>query len=285
MNNILNKIGKIVKEFYSELPKNNYYALTGLYLDLIRERNSLAVSNGYENYFEMQLKKIHKIPEKAWGEYKSCSHKMADKYKPNAVSHDKYPSFLNKIENLKIKFPGDVFTLFNAFPEIENIKNKIEYGVGGNSSKFKYDSNLDKYSITIADTNENQKIAMLIHELSHVLDQEQKDHKIPSIYESEMGAHQIEFDIAKSVSNEFYLADIREYLSCLVRTDFEESIYTNPNQDLVKLFAEKQKRYLGDLSKDTTHLFLHDEKLIQKPLSDLSVAVAVVNILEKNNEK
>jgi len=162
---------------------------------------------------------------------------------------------------------------------MKNIEKRINLVVEGDQSKFKYNTEIDGYSVTIANTNHNQKIAMLIHELSHVFDQELRDHKIPSVYESERGAHKIEFEIAKSISKEFLFADIREYLICFVRTEFEQIIFEDPSQAGPALFGKILSKYFGVPKDKESYLYLQDEKLIMKPFSDLSVAVALTNLL------
>ena len=246
---------------------------------MVKVRNNLAQNRGYDNYFEFQRIEIKKIPDTEWQKYLTNRNLIAQKYIPNTDAHQKHPHFLSKIDSLNLFFPDDVIGLFQLYPEMIDIRKRIDLTDGGELSKYKYDSKNDRYWVTIADTNHNQKIAMLIHELSHVLDQEKKRHKIISIYEAEKDAHIIEFEVAKNISQEFLLADTREYLACFVRTDFEEFIYTNPDQNPSGIFSQKLKKYFGDFAESESDLYLFDNKIIQQPLSDLPTAVSLANIL------
>lgn len=273
------KIGKIVQEIHPGISLGDFTVKEGKYIELVKLRNDLAVENGFKNYFEMQVKKIHRIPSEDLEIYIEKRDFFAKKYLPKIDNLSAYPHFLSKIPKLEMIFPDDVFTLFKTFPKMGNIRGRIDLIVNGGQSNFQYNVELDRCCVTIAITNHNQKIAMLIHELSHIADQEMRDHKIPSTYESESGAHKIELDVAKSISEEFLMADIREYLACFVRTEFEQIVFEDPSQAGPVLFGKILTKYFGTPKDKESYLYLQDEKLIMKPFSDLSVAVAMTNLL------
>lgn len=277
MSKSIQQIGQIVNEFYQSLPAKDYQFLASLYQSLVKARNQLAVEQQFPNYLDMQIQKVHKIPESSWQIYLSSRDNLVGKFCPNVDSKANYPHFLSKLEKLNLEFPEDVYKLH---PKFSDMRNKIDLTVNGGTSHFQYDETLDRYSVTIADANHNQQVAMLIHELSHVVDQEQSNHKVESVYQSELGAHQIEFAVAKNISPEFYRADIQEYLSCFVRTDFEQQMFADPEQDPAVLFAKTLKKYYGDFPEEQSYLFLFDDKIIRQPFSDLSTSVSISLLLE-----
>jgi len=282
--NIQDQLGKVVNEYYSDQKKGNTDILIALFKKMVVVRNEFAREKGFRNYFEMQIYGQN-IPATKWKEYLENRDLFAKKYSPKINKVSEYPHFLSKIEKINLTFPDDVFLLFkDIIPDLADIKKRVELLIEGKQASFKYDVQADRYKIVIPNTNHNQKIAMLIHELSHVYDQERKDHKIKGVYESENGAHQVEFEVAGSISKEFLIADVREYLSCLARTEFEESIYSKNDQNYPELYASIINKYFGEVVGGKSYLFLNDDKVIQKPLSDLSVAVVLVNLLPELGE-
>jgi len=279
MTSIIQKIGEIVSEIYSLNSNDDLSTQAKRYIELIESRNVMAVGYGHRNFLEMEVAKVHRISSNDWGNYLGKRDSFAMKYTPEVVSFSTYPHFLPNIPKASLSFPDGVFALFKSFPKMRDIQKRIDLIVEGEQSKFQYHSETDRYSVIIAETNHNQKIAMLIHELSHVADHENREHKIVSIYDSELGAHKIEFDIAKLISNEFLLADVREYLACFVRSEFEQIIFEDPSQAGPILFGKILAKYFGVTNDKESYSYLQDEKLIMKPFSDLSVAVAMTNLL------
>jgi hypothetical protein len=276
MNPNLDKIGQLATDLLSEVSRLSLKERTDKYIELVKTRNGLARDNGFLNYLGMQIEKIHKVPNDDWDNYLSKRSSLSRDFISCTDSSESYPHFLSKLPKSSLSFPDGVFSLDTNFGDF---RNKIDLAIQGEESLFKYHSDTNRYEINIADVSHNQKIAMLIHELSHVIDQENKNHKIDSIYESEMSALELEFQIAKSISDEFFIADAREYLVCLVRTEFELLIISNPDQSPSLLFASILKKYYGDFDANGSYLFLTDKKIIMKPLSDLSVAVTLTNLL------
>lgn len=275
---ITNKIGEMVKEILSISSKNDLTFQCGKFIELVKARNELAVSRGFKNYLAMQADSVQRISTVDWQNFLNNRRYFTDKYSPKLENIVVYPHFLSNIPKVDLSFPDDVYMLFKSTPKMKDINGQIDLIVEGNQSKYEYQSETDRYSVTIAEANHNQKIAMLIHELSHVADHENREHKIFSIYDSELGAHKIEFEVAKSISEEFLVADIREYLACFVRTEFEQIIFEDPRQAGPALFGRILAKYYGIPKDKESYLYLQDEKLIMRPFSDLSVAVAMTNL-------
>lgn len=279
MIDIIEKIGAIIKDLHTNNSMEGSVDMTKKYIELVSARNVMVRGYGHRNFLEMQVEKVHRIPTIDWRNYLAKRDSFSKKYFPITETYSTYPHFLSKIPKITLTFPGGVFDLFKSFPNMRDIQKRIDLIVEGQQSKFQFHNETNSYTVTIAETNYNQKIAMLIHELSHVADHENRDHKIPSIYESERGAHKIEFEVAKSISEEFLVADIREYLACFVRTEFEQIVFEDPGQAGPVLFGKILTKYFGSPDPKESYLYLQDEKLIMKPFSDLSVAVAMTNLL------
>lgn len=279
MTNTLEKIKILVEEFFSANNSSNKERLSNIFRDLIIQRNNLATEKGYSNYLEMQRESLHKIPKNEYQNYLNKKSEFANKFKPSSDTAELPVHFLSLLPQQSLGFPVEVYKLFKQYPELSNLQNKIKLVEGKDTASFKYHSDTSSYTVNIPPTNYNQKIAMLIHELSHIVCQEKSNHQISSLYQSEKGALEIELQIAKKISTDYYLADIREYLNCLVRTEFEQSIYQNPSQNFGEIYHSCLQKYLGEINENLKDSYLNDNKLIMSPLCDLSTAVALVNLL------
>ncbi len=276
----IEEIKKLVNEFYSLDYKKDTDKLTNIFQKILVSRNNLALESGFENYFEMQKNHIQKIPDNEYAYFEKQKTNFSNTFNPQLIGFSLPVHFLFSVAQLDISFPDGVLKLFNEFQEIENVKNKINLISNSETASFKFLSESEKYIVNIPKTNPNQKIAMLIHELSHIVCQERSDHKINSVYESEKGALEIERIITKKISTDFYLANLREYLMCFVRSEFEKLIFQNPSQNISKTYLTTLEKYLGKPDNDMEFKYLIDDRIIMKPLTDLSSSVALVNLTQ-----
>ena len=226
----------------------------------------------------MQLNRIHKVPTEEFKKYTENRTAFSKTYNPKLVNFTLPTHFLEKLNKLDISIPDGVFQLFNDYPEITNTKDRINIKIENKQASFKFLPEQDAYNISIPQTNHNQYIAMLIHELSHVVCQEKTNHQISTLYESEKGALEIELKITKKLSGHFQLANIQEYITCLIRTEFEQLIFQNPNQNIGQVYLQCVEKYLGKPNNNLEFEYLKDNKIIMKPLTDLSTAVALVSL-------
>lgn len=277
---ILEKIKGIFRKYFDAQKRGDIKELIGLYRELILSRNYLAVEQGHKDYLDMQIKKINRIPEPHWQKYLANKDAFATKFLPHLNNSSNSPHFLSKLPELKIEYPENVFNFIaKKYPEINEIRNKITIENSDKGAYFRYFDETDHYSIYIPQTNFNQKISMLIHEMSHVIFWEKQHHRVESIYSAEFEAHQIEFALVKDVSNKFFQAVLGEYLMGQVRSDFQIAIFTNTTLDPVVTYVEFFAKYIGELNKENQTDFLFDKKIINNPLIDLSSAVSIVNLL------
>jgi hypothetical protein len=233
-------------------------------------RSQLARDRGFTDYVDMQ-KSRHGITTDQWSQYLDLRRDFAHIHHPRLEQISTEPHFLSQIPELDISYPDGVWQLL---PD-SDLRLRIVIKTGDNSAKFTYLSDSDVYEIYIPQTHKNQQISMLIHELGHVLYSESRDRQVHTIPESEIGAYQHEHTILQKLPPEFMTASIREYLMCLVRLDFQISMYKDPKTDIVEAYTQAMERYIGTMAVSCMD-FLLDDRLVSQPLSDMPAGVGLV---------
>ncbi len=272
-------IKTILGKYFQAQGKGDTQEMSLAYQELIGARNYLAVSRGFSNYLELQ-KNFFRIPEDHWQKYLSNRDAFATSFSARLEISSNTPHFLSKLDEVNISYPDGVFDFVaQKYPEMIELKDKITISDSGSGADYKYSKEEGRYSIFIPKTNHNQQVSMLIHELAHVINQEKFHHRIPNVYTDELEAHHIEFSLTKTVSDDFFHAVIGEYLMCFVRTDFQASIFKNPDQDINYLYSSTFEKYIGNLDSINNTDYLLDKKLIFSSLVDLASTVAIVNLL------
>ena len=275
MTNILSRLKTNLTELYSEMNEGDIETSSGLFVQTVELRNELARENGFANYLEMQIQR-NGVPDKDWSSY--LTHKPKIEVHISQSDPKSYPHFLKQLESVDIEFPNGVYALFvnKISPELIG---RIGLVVEGEKAMYNYSPETDKYKITIPNSSHNQKIAMLIHELSHVVDSEENGKVTKNRYQGEKSAIKSEFFLTRSISDDFFDANLREYLACFVRTEFEEMIYLNPSMATPENFSTIYGNYYGNSGDQNIYLYLFDRKIIDKPFVDLSATVAIANLL------
>jgi hypothetical protein len=272
-------IKEIFGRYFAAQKAKDIKKLPGIYKELIISRNSLAKSKSYLNFLDLE-KNFFRIPESDWHKYLSGRDVFATKYSPRLENSTNSPHFLSKIPAIDIEYPDGVFDFVaKKYPEINEIRNKITIEDSDKGAYYRYSKENNNYSIFIPQTVPNQKISMLLHEFAHVVSQEKHNHQIEGNYSDEFEAHKIEFDLAKDISEEFFQAVIGEYLMCLVRTEFQISIFENPEIDPISTYSTCFNKYIGKLSPENQTDFLFDKKITHLPLVDLPNAISIVTLL------
>ena len=276
---ILETLQTILGKYFLAQKSGDTNEMVSVFQELVGARNYLAVSKGFSNYLDLQ-KNFFRISESHWQKYLSNRDAFASKFSPQLESSSNNPHFLSKLPSLKISFPNGVFDhVSQTYPEITKLKDKIILSISDEGAHYKYSKDEDSYSIFIPHTNHNQQVSMLIHELAHILSQEKHQHQILGGYEDELEAHQIEFGLVRKFSNSFFQAVVGEYLICLVRTEFQISMFENHELDSTPLYTSCFEKYVGKQNPENILDYLSDKKIINLPLTDLSVAVALVILL------
>lgn len=276
----MKSLNEIVKKYLDTQKTGNTNVLASLYQELVKARNALAVTKGFRGYVDMQVNGYCHISKSDWEIYLSSKDDFATKFSPRLKNSFNSPHFLSKLPELEIKYPEGVFDLIaKKYPEINENKHKITIEESDKEACFRYSKENDHYSIFIPQANFNQKVSMLIHELAHIFCQERTDNR-EYIYTMELEAHRVEFELAKDISEKFLNAVIGEYLMCLVKADFQISMFENPEQDPVSTYSKFFEKYIGKLKPGNQTDFLFDKKITHDPLVDLSDAVSIVNLLK-----
>lgn len=271
---------KGIFEKYLEAQKTrDIKALVILFKEIVISRNKVAQENGFTDYVDMCVKKTYRIPDQDYQKYFSSKDIFAEKFSPHLESSSSSPHFLSKLPKLSLEYPDGVIDFVaKKYPVIDEVRDKITIERSDTGAYFRYSKEDDHYSVFIPETNSNQKISMLIHELAHIISQERTSHQ-EYIYSMEYEAHKIEFELAKDISNEFLQAVIGEYLICLVRTEFQIAMFTNPSLDPIDTSTHSFAKYIGTLNTENQTDFLFDKKITHNPLVDMTSAVSLVNLL------
>ncbi len=274
----MNPLKKTIEKYISALKLRDIKLLSKLFQEIVILRNKIATSEGADNYIDLHVNKIYRIPEADWEKYQKQKDQVGKKYFSAKETFSNSPHFLSKLPMVEISYPDGVIGLLaKKFPELNKVSNKIIIAVSYGGAYFNYDKKTDQYSIHIPGVGHNQKVSMLIHELAHVVSQEKTKHQ-EYTYEMELNAHKIEFEIAKSISPDFYESVIKEYLMCFVRSDFQISMFTHPNNNPVSVYTEVFEKYVGKLNPGNNTDFFYDKKLTHSPLVDLPSAVSITNL-------
>lgn len=245
-------------------------------------RNELArLDFKKDNYLNLCINRRYQIPEYAFSNYLKKRQEFLENLKINVSKFSLSPHFLSYIPPVNLNFPDGVFSLVSKdYPTLNRIKSNIKLVRGEEGgANFKYTKENHAFTISIP-TNipHNQAIAMLIHELAHVISFAENNYQIKSQYQSEKLAYQIEFKVTKKISDEFYMADLLEYLSSFLRTDFEIEAYTKPKINLPKLYGKLFNRTYHANFLTENYAYLIDEKILMQPFSGLHHAVAILEI-------
>jgi len=275
----MEELKEIFEKFLEAQKTRDIKVLVDLYRKIVISRNALAVEQGYESYIDMQVKKIYRILEVDWKKYLSNKDSFSSKFSPNLDSSSNSPHFLSKLPKINMEYPeGVIDFVAKKYPEISVVRDKITIEKSDKGAYFRYSKDDGTYSIFIPKTNFNQKVSMFIHELAHIISQERTDHQ-EFVYSMEFEAHKIEFELAKDISKEFLQAVIGEYLPCLVRADFQISMFSNLHLDPIETYTNCFAKYIGGLNEKNQTEFLFDKKITHNPFVDMPDAVSLVNLL------
>lgn len=265
--------------------------------ELVKTRVQLAKDEGYSNYIEVRLD--NNIPKRIYNDFLKNIDKVIEYCNQNLPQDNDLPDWFYSKFNLpcficRIKiFPfGLLDQVFNFvakyYPILEKYKEKIqiEYTTEG-PPNIRYIKEIDHFKI-ILNKNDNlrHQFCYLIHELSHALSILQNfkrniDWVEYGKYRKEKEAYQIEFKLLQKASADLYQARLADILLTFRRVLFEIGIYNQPEQDLAKLYAQTFNRCFKRARQKTNPLYMLDEGIIMRPLTNLSHAVACAEVLAR----
>lgn len=274
----MDNIATIVKNFFDSRDRGDLSEAKKYFMDMVLARNELAKSKGKTNYLTLQLNDFHKIQDEDFNNYLQNKSSFALRFNPKLNNIGGTPHFLSQIPQAKEISHQEILTQLGD----PTIIDKIVFTTGETTASFKYNQDTESYTVsTPRNVNSNQKLAMTIHELVHVVTHELAKNQVTSIYESEKQALRLELEVTRQISPEFYEANIREYLMCFVNTDLQIDLFTGQVEDITSQYSKYILKYLGNPTNQFASSWTDNEKIVMKPLSDLPYAVALCNLLVK----
>jgi len=266
--------------------------------ELVKTKTQLAKDDGYSNYVEVRLNQ-YKISKRIYSDFLENIDKAIDYCNQNLPQDSDLPDwfyakfnlpcFICRMKTFPFESLDQVFNFVaKHYPILDKYKEKIqiEFTTEG-PPNIRYIKEMDHFRI-ILNKNDNlrhQSIS-LVHELSHTVSflQDFKrniDWVEPGKYQDEKEAYQIEFKFLQKASVDLYQARLGDILLTFRRVLFEIEIYNQPEQDLAKLYAQTFNRCFKQAKQIANLLYVIDEGIVMRPLSNLSHAIACENVLSK----
>lgn len=265
------------------------------FIQLTKSRIKLAFQQDYESYVDMLINK-YKVTQKTYDNFISVIDDILEYcnkpfFEKKFLMWD-YSPFSNSCAICDLSsFPfdsnDDVFDfLSKLYPILHSFKSKINF-IDGDGSSMRYIKETEKFEITI-DKAENirHRTLNLLHELAHVIcfAQDIKNNKDPFIkgkYQLEKDALTIVHSVLRNKYIDLYRAYLIETLFTFRRVLFELELYSNPDQNISKLFASTFNRCFRNANQDVNPTYIIDQKILLRPLSNLPHAIAHGEILKQ----
>jgi len=259
------------------------------------ERIGFARRKGYETYIDMHLD-IYGIQQSDYQEFISKADKILEYVNQQLPKVNKKPSQFYSIFNLPCfvcelpSFP------FKAHSEVVNfvaknnkLLDKFKQRIvikEGEISEMVYKKKTDSFEIILdQDDNHRHKILDLIHELGHVILYLQYFSKDvnplkKSVCRREKEVFKIELSNLKRMSRSLYHAMLGTEIPLLFkRILFEIELYTNPKQNLSKLYAKTFNRCFKKAKQKENPLYLLDREVVLAPFLSLPHTIACATVL------
>jgi len=259
------------------------------FIRMTEERIKFAQNKGYATYVDMFLDK-NKIPRSDYERFLKNIDKLVKYCNSNLPKTGVHPEWFYSEFNLPCFMCRLSSFPFKSFDEVLDYVVKTNKILGkfkqkviikfGEKSKMSYKKETDSFEITISKTvNIRHQITDLVHELSHVIDYLQdlsagKDLLSKGKYVREKSALIIELSILKRLSQPWYQSNFSEALQLFRRLLFEIELYSDPDQDLSKLYAETFNRCFKLAKQKSNPAYILDERISLLPLDALPHAIA-----------
>lgn len=266
------------------------------FVQLAIARNKFARDEGYQSYQKLILAR-NQIPPSAYKHFAEeidKNIKFIHKQLPQLTdlpdwfySSLNLPCFLCQISFPGWEKPDEVIDFVEKkYPILKRFRNKISIQFR-EKTQVTYQKETDTFKIELEkDANERHQAIGLIHELSHVIVilrnfGRGKNPLEIGKYKSEKLASEIEFKLLKTLSPEAFLGRLGDILLVFHRVLFELALYSNPRQNLPRLYAKIFNRCFPGASQQTNQLYLLDQRIVSRPLSFLPQAIAYSEILSR----
>ncbi len=259
------------------------------FIEMTKERNSLAQKKGYASYIDMRLER-YSIRQSAYMDMlenidkliQYCRKQVSDIDDLPEWFYSKYnfPCFMCRITKFPFESNEDVLKYWvDKYNILAKSRNKIDIVLGEVSSTERL-KNSGRFKITLdKSVNKRHQLLDLFHELAHVIVYLNNYKLEKDSYFREKEALKVEIGALKDISKELYKSFFGEFLLVYWRVLFEIELYKNPDQDLSKLYAKTfNKCYAGGNQEDNPFYIL-DFRITLNHLSTLPHAVAQSEIL------
>ncbi|MBI2268298.1 MAG: hypothetical protein HYU80_02480 [Candidatus Blackburnbacteria bacterium] len=287
----INKRGDIWDSF--KLPLDE---IEKRFIQMTISRNEFAKRKGYRSYIDILLDS-HKIPQSDYKKLIEKSDKLIGYCNSQLPKIGKLPTWFYSKFNIPCfmcqlpVFPFKTLDeTFSYCAKKHNVLDKFKYKIKvklDDDSRMLYRKETDSFEIAINKNNNirHQSIE-LIHELAHVINylrdfKKEIDPLVGGARLHEKEALAVELSILKELSPELFYTHFTDALLTIRRTLFEIELYTNPKQNLSKLYAETLNRCFKKANQKENPTYLLDERIVLRPLSTLPHAVAYATYLDK----
>lgn len=272
--------------------------LKPIFKRLIIERNRLAREEGYKNYFEF-ITKSDGVPKKSLNSFFCQADQIIEeinlKLPQPPKSWDWYwsefniPNPISLVSPESYSLPNDIYKIMGKIcPELEIFipKIKITERKGFNpTTRYYKETKTVTIEINFKD-NGFLNAYTLVHELGHAFAflnciERGIDPSSKTRYWQEKQAYKTVFQFEESALPE----KVRNASRGLVLGDFqiaffEREIYTNPDQDFERAYAEAINRaYPGKATQEKNPFYVLENNLVLRPCSVLTASIAEAELL------
>ena len=286
------------KEAYKKF-KDVISALKPIFKKIVIERSRLAKDEGFPSHLEYVLKNDG-TPEEKLGFFFKNADKVIEEVNKNLPLPNKLPKWywsefnipdsLYLINPPKFTIPEDVYKLAKKkLPEVKKVisKIKIEKKIGFNPSA-RYDWKNKKVIIETPIKPSIYHVLTFIHELGHAiyflkLAEKKIAPLSKSRYWHEKKAFKFKFKFENlALPKEIKNASRERVLADFLTAFFEHQVYTNPNQDFDKVYAESINRCYPNKPKQKSNPFyVLENSLIFRPCGTVTGSVVRAELLSE----
>lgn len=261
---------------------------------MVKERNVNAKDKGFDGQLGLALD-WHKIPTAEYQNFIENKDKVIDFCNKQLsdftdlpdwfYSEFNRPCFLCQLPSIPFKTQDEIFEFVaKKYKILSKYKDKIDIKEG-RKSKMSYKGKTDNFLITINENvNSRHRLMDLLHELAHVIDYlntlgNDSNPFEKGTYLREKNAAAIEIKLLKEISPRIYKAHFGDVLLNFWETLFTVGLYTDPDQDLSKLYASIFNKCFKKASQTNNPTYILNENIVLKPFTVLPHTVAVSQTL------